>query len=337
MDYTASTALMKKLELNPRNWTDQVIVAEALHRDLDISKSARNYIVLDDRKGRKFTWKSGFTNYNTVLAQRVALYKDVYSRLLADFGAPGTENAVFGPGEAGRAWLWAESLGKLVVKPVDGIHGRHVFVGVDNLQDFLKAFASVSSSGDGRVLVEKFYSGTEHRCLLVNHKLIAVTRRRPASVMGDGKQSVRQLVHEKNSKNRGYPHAKVHSKIELGSEASELLAEASLTLDSIIPEGQRVYLRRASNIHAGGDAIDATGDLSPEEIAQVEHASRAVTGGRIVGLDVLLPRAEGDDDLRVLEMNTNSMISIHHFPWEGKSRDVAGAVLDALFPATKRG
>lgn len=336
LDYVRSTEVMAELGLNPRNWTDQVVVAEALRRGLRIAKTPKSYIELRDDHGKRSLWKSGYSSSNTILAQRVAQHKDVCSRLLLAYDLPGSENAVFERGEASRAWLWAEKLGSVVLKPSDGIHGRDVHVDISSLSDFLTAFDAILSSGWNRVLVEKFYRGTEHRCLVVNGALVAVTRRRAASVVGDGVSSVETLVNAKNDRGRRYPDSRVHSLIQMDDEAKRTLSRSGFTISSVPEYSERVYLRATSNIHAGGDAIDATDELSAGERSEVERAARAISGGRVLGLDVLLPRSDGDDPMRIIEVNTNSMISIHHFPWEGEPRDVAASVLDALFPGTSR-
>lgn len=112
------------------------------------------------------------------------------------------------------------------------------------------------------------------------------------------------------------------------------LARQGLTSDSVVEQGRTIYLRGTANLHTGGDVADATDDLTAEEIAEVEAASRAIPGLRVAGFDVLLPREPGHGPLSILEANSNPMISGHHFPWFGSGRDAAGAVLDAMFPAT---
>ncbi|MGM1018816.1 MAG: CapA family protein [Actinomycetota bacterium] len=318
---------MRDIGLSPKSWTNRVMVGEALARGLTILPSENRWILIRHPDGREYTWGGGFTSFNAPLSQRVTRHKDVNSRLLTAYDVAATENAVFSHGDEDRAWHWAEKFGVIVVKPVDGTHGNHVHVGIRTRDEFIAAFQDVARSSSGRVLVEKFYSGVEHRCLAVDGRLVAATRRRPASVRGDGLTTVADLVAAKNT-NR-YP---IHSPLELDDEACMLLDEVGMTVDSVVPAGERVSLRRASNIHQGGDAIDATDDLRPEEVDLVERAVRAIPGMRLVGMDVLLPRNPGDSSARVLEMNAGPMITMHHYPWEGQSRNVAGAILDAMFP-----
>ncbi|MFP1602653.1 hypothetical protein ACLD0U_08205 [Microbacterium sp. 2216-1] len=323
--------LAAKYGITVKGWTNIVLLQEADRRGLGITKNEeKGFYYLTSAKGTKFAWRNGYTNWNTILSQRVAQHKDVSSRILAAYGVPSTENQVFGEREAGRAWLWAEPLGPLVVKPANGIMGKNVHVGINTREQFLQAYDDVAKARNGRVLVEKYYSGVEHRCFVVNGKLVGVTRRRPASVLGDGVSTVAELVSEKN-RDRG----RIHIQLQLDDVAHDLLAENDLSRGSIPAAGERIYLRRASNLHQGGDAIDATDDLSPDEVAIAEATARAIPGARSFGMDLLLPRNPGDDPPRVLEINTDPMVSMHHFPWEGEPRDVASAIIDGMFPSTR--
>src|SRR5699024_8227660 len=74
----------------------------------------------------------------------------------------------------------------------------------------------------------------------------------------------------------------------------------------------RVYLRLTSNIHTGGDALDATDELAPEEREMIERAARSIPGLRIAGFDVLLPREDQEEDTSasILEINANRLFTV---------------------------
>src|SRR5699024_974061 len=131
------------------------------------------------------------------------------------------EGAVFTEGDASRAWAWAEPFSSKVVKPTDGNQGKGVHADIRTWDEFSVAFEEIFQNGYKKVLVEEFCSGTEHRCLLVKNKLVAATRRRPASVLGNGIDSIKTLVSAKNA-DRGL----IHKKITLGAiETRELLRQ----------------------------------------------------------------------------------------------------------------
>lgn len=314
-----------------RTHTNLVLVAEALERNLEVKRTPSGRSIEIQHQGRSRYWKGGTTNHNSHLAKKIVHYKDVCNRHLRNHGVDAPENAVFGPTEITRAWQWAHPLGKLVVKPHNGIQGRNVHVGVETYEEFETAFNKVAR-GPGRILVEQFHAGIEHRCLVVDDEVVAVTARRPASIIGDGLATIEELVEAKNQ-DRG----RIHKQLEFGPTELRVLSKSGYRPKSVPPDGERVYLRLTSNIHTGGDALDATDELAPEEREMIERAARSVPGLRIAGFDVLLRREDQEEEASasILEINANPMISMHHFPWEGTPRNVAGAVLDSMFPRSK--
>lgn len=324
---------MSEVGLKPNSWNNAVIVAEALARGVRVTtnKNGSGSTVVLQYGDKTNRWRWGGTSLNTKLARLAAKYKEVASRLILNNGVVALENAVFAAGEEARAWAWAESLGTLVIKPHNATHGRDVHVGIRDQHEFKNVFRKVSSRHE-YALVEKFHPGTEHRCLVVDNRLVAATRRRPAGVIGDGEHTVAELVASKNL-DRG----RIHKNIVLGNIELEQLKEQQLDPHAVPRLDQRVYLRSTSNLHTGGDAIDATSEISDKEREFVEQAAQSFPGLRVAGLDVLMPRKLDDGEFPgVIEVNPRPMISMHHFPWAGQKQDAAGAVLDAMFPKTKR-
>lgn len=305
------------------------MVRECLDRDLQVAPGRGDRSILISDGSREFSWNGGRTTFNTRLARRLTRLKDATSKLLRSFDLPFAENALFEATELESAWLWAQQILPVVVKPNDGRQGRAVFLGIDSKEEFDTAFATVAEQASGRVLVEEFLPGTEHRCLVVRNRLVAVTQRRAASVKGDGQRTIKELVDAKNTQREP-----IHLPLALGQTELAHLEATSRDPDTVPLEGERVYLRRTSNLHTGGDAIDATGTLSIDEVELVETAARRMPGLRLAGIDVLLPRGQGESEVRFIEINDGPMISMHHFPWEGESQNVAGAILDAMFSTT---
>lgn len=164
---------------------------------------------------------------------------------------------------------------------------------------------------------------------MVENRLVAVTRRRPASVLGNGSSNIEQLVTLKN-KGRG----RVHAALVLDSKSLGALAKAGYTPESVPLADERVYLRGTSNISTGGDAIDATDEITGAERDIIESAARAIPDLRMAGFDVLLPPRDNpaQSPPMIIEINAGPMISMHHFPAEGQPRDVSKVILETMFP-----
>ena len=109
------------------------------------------------------------------------------------------QRLVYKAADAVRA---AERIGyPVVIKPLRGNHGRGVSIGVGTPEDVAVAFEKAREHGRA-VVVEQYVSGFDHRLLVVDGELIAAAKRVPGHVVGDGKQSVEELV-DKSTAIRG--------------------------------------------------------------------------------------------------------------------------------------
>lgn len=308
--------------------TSTLIAERALASGVEVFPDSQRRLTM--KVGNKYVWFDGsLSNINNLLARRCVRYKDVTSRLLQNFGINAASNVAFARDQLRPAWAWAEVQTPVVVKPPNDGMGDHVHVGISDFTEFERAFQSVAAVSES-VLVERFVEGVEHRVLLIHGKVAAAARRIPAHVDGDGTSTVAELVEEKN-RLRTESENPVHYQIPIDDVVVRELAKQDFTLDSVPEQHERAWLRPNSNVHSGGDGVDATDELRPEEIAMAEKTAKAIPGLRISGVDMLLPRDGQGDAPHVVEINGTPMITGHHYPWYGKSRDVAGILVDAMF------
>src|SRR5699024_5755446 len=323
-----SAQVMRDLRMSVNAWNTRVIVREALARGIEIERLGPNGGVRLIHGNRRHWWRDGRNSLNNRLVKQVVGNKDVASRLLRNRGLPGLENAVFSPGEEVRAWRWVEPLGAAVVKPSNAKRGAGVHVRLRSRSAFVRAFRRVAEEY-GSVLVEQYQTGREYRFLAVSGRIVGVIHRRPASVLGDGRSTVQDLVRAKN-----HDRGPVHKALKLGDAELAVLAGQEMRASSVPDAGRRVFLRNTLNLHFGGDAVEAAGEITAEEMQVMERVAQAVPGAGVLGIDALVPRERGDGGIGVIELNGAPLISMHHFPWEGEPVDIAGAVLTAMFPHT---
>jgi cyanophycin synthetase len=185
------------------------------------------------------------------------------------------------------------------------------------------------------VLVESFIAGHDHRMLVVNGELVAVSKRVPGHVVGDGVHTVGQLVEQVNADpRRGIGHEKVLTQIRLDDQALSCLAALGYTPASVPPAGQEVMLRRTANLSTGGTATDVTDVVHPDNVEMAVRAIQAV-GLDVGGVDFLTPdvtRSYKEIGGAICEVNAAPGFRMHMAPSEGRARDVAGKVIDMLFP-----
>jgi len=229
---------------------------------------------------------------------------------------------------------YADKIGyPVVLKPTDGNAGKGVFANIqsrDSLKSLIKHVQDELGYGD--ILIERFVEGNEYRVVVIEDQILGAMIRRPASVLGDGKHTINQLIHIKNDIRRTNPHLR-NRLIKVDREVIDLLQRSGHTLKSIPGEGERVFLRTKSNLSAGGDSIDVTDHLTPELEKIVIDAGKAIPGLAYYGVDMIvdLERNKGT----ILEVNARPGIGGHMFPVEGTPRDFAAAIIDYYFPETK--
>ena len=230
----------------------------------------------------------------------------------------------------------------LVIKPVDGNHGRGITVDIQNYKQALEGFRHAkNSSKSGAIIVEKFITGEDYRLLVINNKLVAAAVRTPAHVIGDGKSTIQELIDVVNKDpRRGYGHEKVLTQITVNELTETIIKDAGYTIESVIKKGERLILKDTANLSTGGTAEDVTDIVHPANVFMAERISKIIDldicGIDIMTTDISKPLSETGG--AVLEVNAGPGFRMHLAPTEGLPRNVAAPVIDKLFPpgATSR-
>lgn len=274
------------------------------------------------------------TTANTnMIAVDIAGNKHATKTLLGDMGVPVPKG--FRIREADELESTVERIGyPVVIKPLDGNHGKGATVGVKSIEDARVAFDKAKEYSRW-VIVEKQLIGADFRALVVNNRLIAVAERVPAHVVGDGKHTIEQLIEITNSDpRRGYGHEKVLTEIDIDSQTLRCIHKAGYEVDSVLTKDEILYLKTTANISTGGTAIDVTDEVHPENVFLFERIARII-GLDVAGVDIIAPNvseplhASGGG---IIEVNAAPGFRMHLAPSEGIGRNVAEHVLDMLFP-----
>jgi cyanophycin synthetase len=222
----------------------------------------------------------------------------------------------------------------LVIKPINGNHGRGITANLDNWEDTLDAFHAAKEVSRS-VIVERFIVGEDYRLLVINYKLVAAAKRTPAGVTGDGKSTIQELVDKVNEDpRRGYGHEKVLTQITINDMTKDILEQAGRSVDTILPDGEWMALKDTANLSTGGTSTDVTDIVHPHNIFMAERISRLI-GLDICGIDIMTTDISSplhETGGAVLEVNAGPGFRMHLAPSEGLPRNVAADVVDMLFP-----
>lgn len=269
--------------------------------------------------------------HTSCLAADIACDKALTKYILATAGIPvpfglTVETAL----EAVAAW---QQIGRPVaVKPRDGNQGKGVSLKLDSAEDVAEAFRFAQVFG-GKTIVEEYIEGRHYRLVVVGGKLIAAAERSPAHVVGDGVSPIEALIaHTNRDPLRGEKHEKPLTRIVLDDISLRVLKRQGFEAHHVPLQGQLVLLRDSANLSTGGTAWDVTDQVHPQARERVERVARLI-GVDIAGIDVVAPDISSPTlDMSVIEVNTAPGIRMHQYPAEGQARDVAGAIVDMIYP-----
>ncbi|MBX3199265.1 MAG: cyanophycin synthetase [Labilithrix sp.] len=268
------------------------------------------------------------------IAVAIASDKEETNRILGDLGLPVPRQRLVRTADG--AVSVANRLGyPVVVKPLDANHGRGVSLDLKSDDEVRIAFDRAREHARS-VVVETFLDGFDHRMLVVGGELIAVAKRVPGHVVGDGEHTIAELVERVNADpRRGIGHEKVLTRLELDAQAERLMSAKSVTKETVLPPGEVFYLRGTGNLSTGGTAIDLTDVVHPDNREMAVRAAKAI-GLDVCGVDFItsdISESYREVGGGICEVNAAPGFRMHVAPTEGKPRDVAGPVLDMLFPA----
>ena len=273
------------------------------------------------------------TSRTSHIAVELASDKEETNKVLARLGLPVPRQALIRSADA--AIEAAESIGyPVVVKPWNANHGRGISIGLTDGAQVALAF-DVAAEHSRSVIVEKFISGFDHRMLVIHGELAAVSQRVPGHVVGDGVRTIVQLVDEVNADPlRGIGHEKVLTRLEFDHQAEQMLIRHGYTRESVPVAGETVFLRSTGNLSTGGTALDMTDVVHPDNAEMAVRAVSAI-GLDVGGVDFLttdIARSYKEIGGAICEVNAAPGFRMHMAPSAGKPRDVAGPVIDMLFP-----
>ncbi|WP_323099986.1 cyanophycin synthetase [Intrasporangium sp. YIM S08009] len=311
------------------------ILEEAASRDIPFIRLNTGSLVQLGQGVHAQRIRATMTSKTGALAVDIAGDKDLTTKLLGSAGLPVPKQEAVrtlrGTVEAARRIGFP-----VVVKPLDGNHGRGVCLNLMSDEEVEKAYEiAKAESRRGTIIVESFVTGRDYRCLIVGGRMQAIAERVPAHVVGDGTHTVAELVDTTNADpRRGVGHEKVLTKIRVDDNALDVLASQGHSLDSVPPEGELVKLALTGNMSTGGISIDRTFDAHPDNVEIAEEAARIV-GLDVAGIDFICPditypvRETGG---AICEVNAAPGFRMHTHPTVGEPQFIAKPVVDLLFP-----
>jgi len=217
-----------------------------------------------------------------------------------------------------------------VLKPTDASAGAGITCG-DALRAAWETARAVAKPRTKFVL-EDLVEGVDIRAFVVGGRVVAASTRINPHVVGDGRQSIAELVDEKL---RWRAHNAYLTKYPLIVDET-LLARTGRTIHDVPAGGEVVVLNSVSNVGVGGETVDVTDLVHRDLRALAVEATRAIPGLGVAGIDLMTPDIASADRAVVLEANVGANIRVHTCPAYGRPRNPAGAIIEEMIATASR-
>lgn len=312
------------------------IIDEAIARNIPYIRLNSGSLVQLGHGKNQIRFRATITDRTSNIAVDIAGNKEETKRILNEQAIPVAQGMTISSAE-GLQKVVGELGFPLVFKPLNGNHGRGATINVTNMTDAEAAFEHARKISP-KVIAERFIQGHDFRILVIDYKMVAAAMRKPAHVIGDGLNTIQNLIDKENcDPRRGYGHENVLTEINVDHDTESLLHKRGFTLESIPADGEMVYLKSTANLSTGGTSIDVTDLVHPLNVFVCERIAKVV-GLDICGIDIMA--ANLSEPLKqtggvVLEVNAAPGFRMHLSPSEGTPRNVAAPVLDMLYPTGK--
>ncbi len=306
-------------DLNPYA---RIIADEAIRRGIRVEVlDAETGEMRLSHGGRTVVTRESLSEYTSAVAMSRCDDKRLTRRIVSEAGitVPNGRLATFD--QEDHAFL--AEVGDVVIKPTRGEQGKGITVGVGS-PDELDAALARAREQHPEVLIEQRARGDDLRLVVIDGKVIAAALRIPAEVIGTGNHTVRELI-EAQSRRRSAATGG-ESRIPLDTVTEDTVNEAGWSFDDVLPEGQRLRVRRTANLHQGGTIHDVTGEVHPE-LCRVAIAAAEAINIPVTGIDLLVPDVAGDQYV-FIEANERPGLANH------EPQPTAAAFVDFLFPGS---
>lgn len=335
-DFDVSSAVEKLVFIREKRLlgpSTQAIVDEAERRKIPVIRLDKyNQVQLGTGKFQKII-RATLTDETSVLAVETTDDKYLTNSILNEAGIPVPKQVITENIEDIIAFH-RDVQQPIAIKPAQGYQGKRVSIDLYTPENITKAFLWAKEFHDEIIAQEDIPGGT-YRLLVINYRLVAAVRLIPANVTGNGKDSIKKLIDKVNSEpDREFGDKGKLSKVEVDEETLKIIELRGYTLESVLPEGETIFLKNSGNMRLGANSFDVTSLVHPnnrfiaERVAQILKLN--VAGIDIISKDIAQPLSANYG--KVIEVNAAPDFRMHINPTFGTKRYVQQEFVSMLFP-----
>ena len=273
--------------------------------DIDADK----YIITkcENQKCKKYIY--GSSNFNDFKSHAVAKNKEMSNKIFAKNNIPVPNHWIINR-ENMKFYMESYPLSfPCVLKPIDGMQGKDVNTFIKNKEQFLLILNNLLVNGKyDKVMMENQVYGDNYRIFMFNNQIMDVVKREQPYIVGNGKNTLQQLIEEKNRiqlKNKLY-------------ETSNLdwyyMKEQGYEKDSIPELNKNIFITNTINFHNGANPVRVNMELIPEKNKDMFIKAHKLIGLECSGIDYMSPDITVpyyENDGHIIEINDMVDTKIH--------------------------
>lgn len=260
---------------------------------------------------------------STTIAKR----KNLTNEILYKAGIPVPRQVVLR--NKNEAIKFFEEYKTIVIKPSQQLGGNGVTLLPKDKGQVIKAFKSADKSSkakdENRVIGEEFIEGENYRFLVVGDSVVGIVRRKAAFVVGDGNNSIKKLIEEKNRERK----SNLLKPIPIDTEVKLRLENLKINLNTVPSEGEEVILRYNCNLSTGGTTQECSSQVH-EYYKEIAVSAVKAIGTVFGGVDIITPDITQPAKCGVNEINYNPGLRLHYKVDQGEAVKVAIPIMEYI-------
>lgn len=216
----------------------------------------------------------------------------------------------------------------VIVKDAEGSNSKGIFSNIKDIADAKRIILKELGSFP-RLIIQEMVFGREYRILILDQKAIGVLELIPPRVLGNGKNSVKDLILKKQKN--------TEKRTPFDNSLNKILEEQNLSLESVPEKGKTVYIRKSSSLAEGGETKDVT-DIVNKEIVEICVKATRITKKYLSGIDIMcddITISPKKQNFHIIEINGKPDIYIHYNPTFGETRNVVEEIINFIIKLNK--
>lgn len=281
-----------------------------------------------------FKYSKNFYNNNSMFGFKISNDKMLTEKFLKLANVPTTNSIKLSANqfEKGMEYL-VDNPSPKVVKPINLANGRGVFVDVttDNFREVWVQCVSIQKQRKvkyPKVLIQDMITGFEVRVIVVEGKVLSATLRTPPYVIGDGNNTIADLINEKNKIRSSNEYFR-NKDLKQDEKVIDYLSSKQQNLDTVLKENELCITYPISNLVNGGENIVVTHLLNDKILKTAQDAVIAIPGIHTAGVDVLIDSLETDTPT-ILEVNKAPALQLNYYPYIGEPQSPLKYIFSSL-------